>query len=253
MDDLYIFITSNIANTFAEQVISFGAAQKMPWSLFLSGGSLAPALYQHLGTQKSFLSMVGFVNIFLGDERVVNPGEGTSNMRGVRIALVDPLAEHGKALKTFPPLTDSEFHRLEPILTGEPSIDYKQCEALADSYSAVVSRAPKPWLIHLGIGPDGHTASLFAHSPALSSSNHQNLIRANFDPSGLNPFCRLTLTLEAISQASLTIITTAGRDKAKAVRGLLEGDPSFPISQIRSSKVVLIIDREAAVLISNQL
>ena len=67
-------------------------------------------------------------------------------------------------------------------------------------------------LIHLGMGPDGHTASLFPGDPSLDADPGQ-LVAATQDPNGRNPHPRLTLTLPAINSARLAVFTVAGADQ----------------------------------------
>jgi 6-phosphogluconolactonase/glucosamine-6-phosphate isomerase/deaminase len=78
-------------------------------------------------------------------------------------------------------------------------------------------------LIHLGMGPDGHTASLFPGAPTLESEPGV-LVAATEDPNGVNPHPRLTLTLPAINSARMAVFTVAGASKAAAVAALLRGD-----------------------------
>ena len=74
-------------------------------------------------------------------------------------------------------------------------------------------------LIHLGMGPDGHTASLFPNAPTLEAEPGV-LVLATEDPNGVNPHPRLTLTLAAINSARLAVFTVAGASKAHAVAAL---------------------------------
>ena len=74
-------------------------------------------------------------------------------------------------------------------------------------------------LIHLGMGPDGHTASLFPGAPTLDAEPGV-LVLATEDPNGVNPHPRLTLTLPAINSARLAVFTVAGASKADAVAAL---------------------------------
>ena len=99
-------------------------------------------------------------------------------------------------------------------------------------------------LIHLGMGADGHTASLFPGSPALEVSDR--LVVATVDPTGRNPHPRLTFTLTMIQTARLVLVTVSGPEKAPAVARVLAGDPDLPASRIRGARVTWILDRDAA-------
>lgn len=248
MDNLHIFVTENIPSEFSREVVAFGKTLKGPWSFFASGGSLAPDLYGQLASNDEFGSLSDNIQIYLGDERVVDPQGSDSNMFNLRKSLLEPLSSRGHSPKAFAPFTKQEFLKLSESFSGALPKDYVLCNDIADSYGAVVENAPKPWLIHLGVGPDGHTASLFPRSPAFTSDTGR-ICLANYDPNGRNPFPRLTLSLEAISQAELVIITTSGQGKAKAIESLLGGNSPLPIAQVKARKVALIIDYEAASLI----
>ena len=249
MDNLHIFVSNDIANEFSKQVVDFGRRANGPWSFFASGGSLTPRLYQNLASNLSFKRLVERIGFYLGDERVVDPDDQASNMYNLRRSLLDPLKSMGMSPQEFPPFTKSEFERLSLQLQGDPATDYKLWEGIAEDYGVMIQVAPKPWMIHLGVGPDGHTASLFPNSPALTEADPNKAFLANYDPSGTNPYCRLTLSLEAISQAELVIITTSGKGKAKVIEGLLDGHSTLPVAQVRAAQVNLIIDYEAASLV----
>lgn len=249
MDNLHIHVAEDIYKEFSNQVISFARIATGPWSFFASGGSLTPKLYGTLVAQPEFVDLSQHMGFYLGDERVVDPESDDSNMFNLKKWLLDPLAEQGARPAAFPPFSKLEYQDLAQRFSGDASADYPLCADLAAKYAVVIDRAPKPWLVHLGVGPDGHTASLFPRSPGLNvSSQGQNVI-ANYDPNGKNPFPRLTFSLGAISQAALVIITTSGNSKAKAIQSLLEGGSQLPIAQVKAAKVVLLIDYDAASLI----
>ncbi len=247
MENLHVFITEDIQSEFSNQVLEFGRRSSAAWSFFTSGGSLAPKLYESLASHASFISQAKTISFYLGDERVVDPDTDSSNTFNLRRSLIAPLGEKGITVSVFAPFTSTEFRALAKTFSGKPSSDYRQCETVAKEYADKIKAAPRPWLVHLGMGPDGHTASLFARSPAIAPDRQtQDLYLSNYDPSGRNPYCRLTLSLQAISTAELVIITTSGKDKAQTVKGLLEGDLSLPVSRIRAKHINLIIDHEAA-------
>jgi 6-phosphogluconolactonase/glucosamine-6-phosphate isomerase/deaminase len=98
-------------------------------------------------------------------------------------------------------------------------------------------------LIHLGLGPDGHTASLFPGADSLDAGPG-DLVLATEDPTGVNPYPRLTLTLPAINSARLAVFTVDGADKADAVARLRRGD-DIPASRVHAGKTVWLVDRAA--------
>ena len=86
------------------------------------------------------------------------------------------------------------------------------CEEGPDAYQLRLGEIGKLDVIHLGMGPDGHTASLFPDSPALDADPGQ-LVALNEDPSGRNPHPRMTLTFSGIARSRLVLFTVAGEGK----------------------------------------
>jgi 6-phosphogluconolactonase len=115
-------------------------------------------------------------------------------------------------------------------------------EALLE-HVALIERAGPLQLIHLGLGPDGHTASLFPGSAALNAPSGK-LVAHNLDPSGRNPHERLTLTFEAINRARLAVFTVSGASKHDALLRVLTGE-DLPASRVRAERVVWLCDSDA--------
>jgi len=110
-------------------------------------------------------------------------------------------------------------------------------------YQALLSGIPPFDLIHLGLGPDGHTASLFAGSAALATPGGVLVVR-NTDPLGTNPHDRITVTFECIDRASLAVFTVAGEQKREALRRVLAGD-DVPAARVRAGRVIWLADSAA--------
>ncbi|HEV3225746.1 MAG TPA: 6-phosphogluconolactonase, partial [Acidimicrobiales bacterium] len=100
-------------------------------------------------------------------------------------------------------------------------------------------------LVHLGLGPDGHTASLFPGSPALDADPGR-LVVMNEDPSGRNRLPRMTLTLTGVARARLVVVTVSGEDKRDALARVRNDDETAPGSHIRGDRVVWLVDPTAA-------
>src|SRR5690606_7446380 len=100
-------------------------------------------------------------------------------------------------------------------------------------------------IIHLGMGADGHVASLFPGSPGLDADPGR-LVVMNEDPSGRNPFPRMTLTLAGIARANLVLVTVRGEEKAEAMARVKAGDPTCPGSLVNADRVIWIVDPAAA-------
>jgi 6-phosphogluconolactonase len=98
-------------------------------------------------------------------------------------------------------------------------------------------------LVHLGLGPDGHTASLFPGSDGLLAPP-ERLVVNNVDPSGRNAHLRLTLTLAGIARARLVVFTVAGADKHQAMSGIVHHE-DLPAARVRADRVVWLCDADA--------
>ncbi len=120
-----------------------------------------------------------------------------------------------------------------------------RCEEGPDPYQLRVGELGRFDVIHLGLGPDGHTASLFPASAALDADPGR-LVVMNEDPSGRNVHRRMTLTLAGIARAHLVIVTVAGDDKREALARVAAGDPGAPASHVKAERVVWLADPAAA-------
>jgi 6-phosphogluconolactonase/glucosamine-6-phosphate isomerase/deaminase len=98
--------------------------------------------------------------------------------------------------------------------------------------------------VHLGLGPDGHTASLFPGSAALSAPDDR-LVVTNVDPVGNNRLTRLTLTYAAIDASSCSVFTVAGAEKHDAYSRVVDGD-DLPAARVTGRRVIWLVDRGAA-------
>jgi 6-phosphogluconolactonase len=214
----------DVPRAFADAVIDAFAARPGPrFALVLSGGPTARASYEVLATRHGIDWSV--VDVFVGDERFVPPGDEDANQRLIREALVDRVGPVG----SFTPMP-TEF----PI---------DECvAAYQDVVSDLVTGAGID-LIHLGMGPDGHTASLFPGAPTLDADPGE-LVAWTEDPNGVNPHPRLTLTLPAIDSARLAVFTVAGTSKADAVARLVRGE-DIPAARVHAGRTVWLVDGPA--------
>ncbi len=190
-----------------------------PRTIALSGGGTAEACYRALATRSDELAW-SEVTVLFGDERWVPADDADSNERLARGALLDhvrPAAVHSMA--------------------GAAAA----LEDAASAYAEVVAAAAPIDVIHLGLGEDGHTASLFPGSPALDE--HLALVVATGDD--LHPHPRLTLTYPGIAAGRLVVVTVAGSDKAQAWARLCAGE-DLPAARIDAEQVVWLVDRAAA-------
>ena len=97
-------------------------------------------------------------------------------------------------------------------------------------------------MAHLGVGPDGHTASLFPGSPALDVTDR--FVVATGDD--LHPYPRITCTYPGIARSPFVVVTVAGADKRDVMRRIAAGDEALPAARIRADKVLWLVDEAAA-------
>lgn len=202
-EDVAAAAASEIASTIAD-----GAR-----TLVLAGGTTPRRCYELL---TGFEVEWGRVTILFGDERCVRPDHPDSNYRMAREAMLDRVA----------PAT---VHRIPAELGPDEA---------AGLYSHVVSAVAPLDIVLLGVGEDGHTASLFPGHPAVSAKGWVVGIRDAPKP----PPQRVTLTLSTLRAARRVIILATGAGKADAVAKAKRGEvPSGMIAGAR-----WLIDREAA-------
>ena len=189
----------------------------------LSGGSGPERAYELAAVLEPDWSRV---EVWWGDDRCVPPDDELSNYRMAKEALLDRLA--------VPP---AAVHRIEGELAPAEA---------ADRYNRAL-QGVRLDLNLLGIGPDGHTASLFPNAPTLDVRDR---LAVAAEP-GLEPFVpRVTLTVPANSAAAHVLFVVTGAAKADAARRAFGGppDPGTPASLVRSKsgRTTAILDREAA-------
>jgi 6-phosphogluconolactonase len=207
----------------------------------LSGGSTPRALYQLLAGPE-YHDRVDWSRtfVFFGDERCVPPTDPESNYRMAREALLFHVAV---------PATQVFRMRGE---AADPDAAARLYEiTLRRAFALAPGELPRFDLILLGMGPDGHTASLFPHTEALHVTDR--LVVANrVEKLGTT---RLTLTLPVINNAALVVFLVAGADKVAALAGVLKGPPQpeeLPTQQVapKNGRVVWLVDRAAAAQLS---
>ena len=211
-------VVDDVAAAFAQEVIAAFALRPGPrFSLLVSGGPTAQLCYAALAAQRKRIAWQD-VDVFWGDERCVPADDPASNQRLVREALLSHLPEVG-------------------------SIHPMSCSDGPDAYGRLLAGQGPFDLVHLGLGPDGHTASLFPGSGALSAGTG-DLVALAEDPSGRNPHRRMTVTLTAIARARRVVFTVAGAAKADALAAVLSGE-DVPASRVRAASVLWLVDRAA--------
>jgi len=216
----------------AERFVRIGAeaiGERGRFLVALSGGKTSRPLYERLASSAE-LDWAA-VDVFWADERCVPPTDPRSNYRSAREALLDRV-----------PIPPDRIHRIDGEL--EPL-------AAADAYEVELRRTlgadSRLDLILLGMGADGHTASLFPRHQALTEEKRRIVpVHASAEP----PW-RVTMTLPLINAARHVLFLVVGAEKAEAVRDLADGKP-LPAAMVHPTDgtVTFLVDEEAASLLS---
>lgn len=209
----------------------------------LSGGSTPKAMFALL-TGPPYDKQVDWarVHLFWGDERCVSPDHPDSNYGVAKAILLD---------KVSVPTTN--VHRFMTEQGDAEQIAANYAADIAQHFGLSAGQLPRFDLIYLGMGPDGHTASLFPHSAALKITDH--LATANYVEK-LNAE-RLTLTVPTLNNAAVVAFLVAGADKADALYEVLEGarnSDTYPAQLIapQQGKLYWIVDKAAASKLSEE-
>ena len=213
-----IIITSTIEELYVAaarevvQVVTGCRKEGRECFVALAGGSTPRGLYQLL-TGEPYRSQLSweYLRVFWGDERTVPPDHHESNFR---------MAE--EALLSHVPVSASQVFRIEGELpAGVAAARYES--VLREQFRLSPGEVPRFDLILLGMGPDGHTASLFPGTPVVTETH--KLVAAPW----VEKFHthRVTLTPPVLNAAKHVVVLVSGRDKATALQAVLEG-PSEP-------------------------
>lgn len=213
-------ICADVAAAFSARVLdTFQSRPDDSFSMALSGGSTARRCYECLATEAATAIDWWKVDFYWGDERCVPHDDPDSNYRLAREALLDRV---GAANATY----------------------LMRCADGPDDYQLRLGALGQLDLIHLGVGPDGHTASLFPQSAALDADPGR-LVTLNDDPLGNNPHRRMTLTFSGISRGRFVLVTAEGEGKADAIGRIAAGE-ALPAGRITAERVVWLLDKAAA-------
>lgn len=202
------------------------AAARGACHIALSGGSTPRRLFQLLAARGPGALPWRALQLWWGDERTVPPQHAESNYGMARAALIEPAAAFG--------LSDAQVHRM----AGEHP---DPAAAAADYERAVVAALgapPRFDVVLLGMGPDGHTASLFPASGALDDTARWVVANRVTSPLVHGTAVRITLTARAINAARHVRFLVAGADKAAALARVLAGarDPArYPAQLVAPS------------------
>lgn len=233
--ELYSAAANEIVSRADESIATTGR-----FILALSGGSTPRALFQLLASS-AFRNRVDWlrVHFFWGDERWVAADHPDSNYRMAREALLMPLA-----------IPEENVHRIATELETPDQAAANYESMIRNFFGVATGTVPRFDLILLGLGDDGHTASLFPHSPALEEQ--RDLVVANF----VEKFktYRITFTPLLINEAASVLFVISGSAKSDALKEVLKGEyrpKLFPSQLIQptNGELRFLVDRDAAALL----
>ena len=167
------------------------------------------------------------VQVFQIDERIAPAGDPDRNLTHLR-----------ESLLSHAPLDPGQIHAM-PVEAADP-------EAAARHYAEELQRVagvpPVLDLAHLGLGPDGHTASLVPGDPVLDIDDRDVALTGTT----YLGWRRMTLTYPMLNRSRLILWLVTGAEKAAILPRLLKGDPAIPAGRVRSDQALLLADRDAA-------
>ena len=207
--------------------------------IVLTGGSTPRAAYGELVEAVKTVGIdVSQCTMWFSDERCVPPDDERSNYAMVRASLLEPLGD----------LPLPTVHRMRGELGPREAADEYEGELRA-------AGPPRFDLVLLGIGPDGHLASMFPDQESLSERSR---LVVGVEQSGLEPYVpRVTLTFPALWSARQIVFLATGESKAEAVAAAFgpdaKPDPHVPSSLLapQAKEIKVLLDREAGKLVAS--
>lgn len=203
----------------AELIAAAGAAaaaERGAFELAMSGGRSPWAMLAILGDLEAM--PWPRTQLFQVDERIAAPGSEERNLTHMVLGLS---IDHQSALRPMP-------------------VTQRDLEAAARQYEGEL---PERFdLVHLGLGPDGHTASLVPGDPVLAVADR----RVALTESAYQGHRRMTLTFAELDRARRLLWLVTGADKREALAKLLAGDGSIPAGRVANAETVVVADRAAA-------
>lgn len=233
MKNIHTFTDSYTLAEYAAELLIQNAqvsiAARGNFTVALSGGSTPRELYTRLAAEFSTRVNWNLVHLFWGDERCVPPDHADSNYRMTRESLRVPIPEEN-------------IHRIHGELTPELA-----AEEYENQLRSFFTETPRFDLILLGMGDDGHTASLFPGSPALAESTRWAVsVEHAAPPPPL--VSRVTLTFGVFNTARRVIFLVSGAGKAARLAEIQRGGSLLPAARIRpqNGELLWLVDTAAA-------
>jgi len=224
-------VAARAADLFVEEARSVLAGAAPFFSVALAGGTTFAEAYRLLASAPRREAVDwARVHIFFGDERCVPEGHADRNDRAAREALLDHV-----------PIPFANVHTIAAT-SADAAGGYES--GLRAALGASVAAVPRLDLILLGMGPDGHTASLFPDHAALRA-NERLVVRIAGAPKP--PPERITFTLPLLNAARCLVFAATGADKRQAAARAIAGDESVPAGRVRPSqgRLIWLLDEAA--------
>ena len=192
------------------------AGERGSFSFAMSGGRSPWAMLAILGELETM--PWDKTELFQVDERIAAPGDPARNLTHMVLGLS---MQHQPALRPMP-------------------VTQRDLEAAAREYEA--SLPEQLDLVHLGLGPDGHTASLVPGDPVLDVTDR----RVALTRTAYQDHHRMTLTYPALNEARRIVWLVTGPDKKEPLAKLLAGDESIPAGRVKNDHMLVVADEAAA-------
>jgi 6-phosphogluconolactonase len=203
----------------AELIAKAGAAAVADHGTFafaMSGGRSPWSMLAILGELEEMPWAA--TELFQVDERVASPGSEDRNLTHMVLGLS---MDHQSSLRPMP-------------------VTNRDLDAAAHEYDT--SLPDRLDLVHLGLGPDGHTASLVPGDPVLEVDDRRVALTAN----PYQGHRRMTLTYPALAEARQILFLVTGEEKRAPLRQLIAADPAIPAGRVRNDAITIVADESAA-------
>ena len=226
--------SAGLAKAAADRVVTRVAANQGRVAICLTGGSSPRQLYRLLATD-AYRNQIPWdrVHWFIGDERFVSADDPLNNMGMARQIFLDRCAPAAN---------------VHPVPTGAPNPEEaarRYARELTLFYGAELLDPARPLfdMVLMGVGPDGHIASLFPGYPAVEETEHWVV---GVPKAHVEPFVpRVTLTLSALNSCREMLFEVAGADKRAILTRVLDGE-NLPANRARSTgETIWLVDKAA--------
>ena len=214
---------AKVAAGFVAAEARAAVAERGTFIMAVSGGRTPWIMLRALTREDMPWQSVQLVQV---DERIAPTGDPDRNLTHLHESLLGSV-----------PLQPEQIHAM-------PAEDF-DLGAAAEQYSATLNRiAGSPAvldLVHLGLGPDGHTASLIPRDPVLEVTDRDVALTGVYQERR-----RMTLTYPIINRARQVLWVVTGSDKSEMIRRLYDGDRSIPAGRVQRERALMLTDRDAA-------